>query len=253
MHGDKELYIRMKDQIIFGIRPVIEAVKAGKEFEKVFIQKDLKGENSKELISILKLKGIRYSKVPYQKLNKLTRKNHQGVVCLMALISYSKIENILPFVYEKGESPLFLLLDGVTDVRNFGAIVRTAECAGVHAVVVPEKGGAQINSDAMKTSAGALNNVPICKTSSLTKSIEFLRQSGMQVVSCTEKSERHISKVDFKLPTAIVLGSEDVGVSIECLESSDFKVAIPMMGKIGSLNVSVAAGMVLYEAVGQRI
>jgi 23S rRNA (guanosine2251-2'-O)-methyltransferase len=170
--------LKMKDQLIFGIRPVIEAIKSGKEFEKVFIQKDLQGDNSKELLSLLKSKGIGFVRVPYQKLNKFTRKNHQGVVCLMALISYSSIEDILPFVYEQGDSPLLLLLDGITDVRNFGAIVRTAECAGVHAVVVPEKGGAQINSDAMKTSAGALNNVPLCCKYLIVDTIEVVLQIG---------------------------------------------------------------------------
>jgi 23S rRNA (guanosine2251-2'-O)-methyltransferase len=244
--------LKMKDQLIFGIRPVIEAIKAGKEFEKVFVQTDLQGENSKELMALLKSNGIRFVRVPYQKLNKFTRKNHQGVVCLMALISYSSIEDILPFVYEQGASPLLLLLDGITDVRNFGAIVRTAECAGVHAVVVPEKGGAQINSDAMKTSAGALNTVPICKTASMVSAIKYLQESGLQVISCTEKGASPIKSFDYKLPTAIVLGSEDVGVSRECMDASDGLGAIPMAGTIGSLNVSVAGGMVLYEAVCQR-
>ena len=244
--------LKMKDQLIFGIRPVIEAIKAGKEFEKVFVQIDLQGENSKELLALLKSNGIRFVRVPYQKLNKFTRKNHQGVVCLMALISYSSIEDILPFVYEQGASPLLLLLDGITDVRNFGAIVRTAECAGVHAVVVPEKGGAQINSDAMKTSAGALNTVPICKTASMVSAIKYLQESGLQVISCTEKGASPINSLDYKLPTAIVLGSEDVGVSRECMDASDGLGTIPMAGTIGSLNVSVAGGMVLYEAVCQR-
>ena len=242
----------MKDQYIFGIRPVIEAIRSGKEIERLFIQNDLKGENSRELLELLKKKRVRYSRVPVQKLHKITRKNHQGVVCLMALINYSSIETVVPWVYEKGLSPLILILDGITDVRNFGAIVRTAECAGVNAVIIPEKGGAQINADAMKTSAGALNNVPICKSLSLVSSIEFLKQSGLQIIACTEKAEDNVRDLDFSIPTGIVLGSEDKGISSECLRCADSCGSIPMTGNIGSLNVSVAAGMVLYEAMRQR-
>ena len=170
----------------------------------------------------------------------------------MALINYSSIETVVPWVYEKGLSPLILILDGITDVRNFGAIARSAERTGVNAVIIPEKGGAQINADAMKTSAGALNNVPICKTSSLVSSIEFLKQSGLQIIACTEKAEDMIRDLDFSIPTGIILGSEDKGISSECLRCADNCGYIPMTGNIGSLNVSVAAGMVLYEAMRQR-
>jgi 23S rRNA (guanosine2251-2'-O)-methyltransferase len=242
----------MKDHLIFGIRPVIEAIRAGKELERVFLQNDLQGETSKELLLALKKTGIRYTRVPLQKLNKLTRKNHQGVVCLIALISYSTLEDVVPFVYEQGRSPLILVLDGITDVRNFGAIARTGECAGVDALIIPEKGGAQINADAMKTSAGALNNVPVCKVPSLVFCLKYLQQSGLQIIACTEKASKMIKDFDYTMPTAIVLGSEDKGISKECLALADNQASIPMVGNIGSLNVSVAAGMILYEAMCQR-
>jgi len=241
------------DFMIFGIRPVIEAVKAGKEIDKVFVQKGLIGENSKDLMSLLRERHVHIQIVPIQKLQRLTRKNHQGVVCFISPISYTKLEDVLPFIYEKGTTPLVLLVDGVTDVRNFGAIARTAECAGVNAIVIAEKGGAQINADAIKTSAGALNKIPVCRIKAWKKTIEYLQASGLAVVACSEKGAKTIYDVDFNRPLAVIIGSEDTGVSEECLKESEEIAKIPIQGQIESLNVSVASGIVLYEVVRQRM
>lgn len=240
------------DQLIFGIRPVIEALNSGKEIERIFVQKGLQGENAQSLLQLLKQKRISYQLVPIDKLNRITRKNHQGVVCLISPISYSNIEDVIPFVFEKGDSPFILLLDGITDVRNFGAITRTAECAGVHAIIIPEKGGAQINADAIKTSAGALHKIPICRVRSLVKAIEFLKGSGLKVVACSEKGNKEIHYLKFNDPTAIIMGSEKDGISEPCMRIADEIASIPIKGEIGSLNVSVATGIALYEVLRQR-
>ncbi|HHZ64129.1 MAG TPA: 23S rRNA (guanosine(2251)-2'-O)-methyltransferase RlmB [Flavobacteriales bacterium] len=240
------------DQLIFGIRPVIEALNSGKEIERIFVQKGLQGENAQSLLQLLKQRRISYQLVPIEKLNRVTRKNHQGVVCLMSPITYSTVEDVLPFVYEKGETPFILILDGITDVRNFGAITRTAECAGVHAIVIPEKGGAQINSDAIKTSAGALHKIPICRVQSLVKAIEFLKSSGLKIVACTEKGNKEIHYLKYNDPVALVMGSEKDGISDACLRIADEIASIPIKGEIGSLNVSVATGIALYEVLRQR-
>lgn len=240
------------DQLIFGIRPVIEALNSGKEIERIFVQKGLQGENAQALLQLLKQKRVSYQLVPIDKLNRVTRKNHQGVVCLISPITYSSIEDVLPFVYEKGETPFILILDGITDVRNFGAITRTAECAGVHAIVIPEKGGAQINSDAIKTSAGALHKIPICRVQSLVKAIEFLKGSGLKIIACTEKGNKEIHYLKYNDPIAIIMGSEKDGISDPCLRTADEMASIPIKGEIGSLNVSVAAGIALYEVLRQR-
>lgn len=240
------------DQLIFGIRPVIEALNSGKEIERIFVQKGLQGENAQSLLQLLKQRRISYQLVPIEKLNRVTRKNHQGVVCLMSPITYSTVEDVLPLVYEKGETPFILILDGITDVRNFGAITRTAECAGVHAIVIPEKGGAQINSDAIKTSAGALHKIPICRVQSLVKAIEFLKSSGLKIVACTEKGNKEIHYLKYNDPVALVMGSEKDGISDACLRIADEIASIPIKGEIGSLNVSVATGIALYEVLRQR-
>ena len=190
--------------------------------------------------------------MPIDKLNRLTRRNHQGVVCFIAPISYTSLEDILPFVYEKGKDPLIILLDGITDVRNFGAIARTAECAGVDGLVIPEKGGARVTADAIKTSAGALSKIPICKTKSIESSISVLKENGVQVVACSEKGEKSLYDFEFNKPTALIVGAEDTGVSDSCLKMADDVIRIPIKGEIGSLNVSVAVGIVIYEAIRQR-
>ena len=244
--------INRYENAIFGLRPIIEAIQAGKEIDTLFIQKGLKNELFQELWQLVRLQKVNYKHVPVEKLNRLTRKNHQGVFAFISPINFHKTDNIIQDVFEKGENPLFLVLDRVTDVRNFGAIVRTAECSGVQAIIVPEKGSAAINGDALKTSAGALHNIPICREFNLKATIKYLKNCGLQIVGCTEKTEEKIYQLNFNLPTAIIMGSEEDGISPEYLKLCDYKAKIPMNGTIGSLNVSVSAGVILYEAVRQR-
>ncbi len=238
--------------MIFGLRPVIEAIESGKEFEKVYIQKNLQGELAKDLQFHIRERDVPCQYVPLEKLNRLTGKNHQGVVAFISSITYQKIENILPTLFEEGKIPLIVMLDEITDVRNLGAIARTAECAGVHAIIVPPKGSAQINADAMKASAGALNVMPVCREKSLAETLMFLKGSGLQAIACTEKSDKDYITADLTVPTVIIMGSEGTGISGELLRLSDTQVRIPLMGKIESLNVSVSAGIMLYEALRQR-
>ena len=237
---------------IFGIRPIIEAIEAGKTIDKLFIQKGLHNDLFAELWKLVRLRRINYKHVPIEKINRLTRKNHQGVFAFISPIDLHKIEDIIPQIYEQGKNPLILVLDGVTDVRNFGAIARTAECAGVDTILIPEQGAAAINADAVKTSAGALHKIPICRTWNLKLSLEFLKDSGLQLVSCTEKTDKNIYSPDFTNPTAIIMGSEENGISPEYLKMSDYKAKIPMNGSIASLNVSVATSIIVYEALRQR-
>lgn len=240
------------ENAIFGLRPIIEAIQAGKEIDTLFIQKGLKNELFQELWQLVRAHKVNYKHVPVEKLNRLTRKNHQGVFAFISPISFHKTDSIVQEVFEKGETPLFLILDRITDVRNFGAIVRSAECAGAQTIIVPQKGSAAINGDALKTSAGALHNIPICREFNLKATIEYLKNSGLQIIGCTEKTENFIYQTDLTIPTAIIMGSEEDGISEEYLKLCDYKVGIPMKGNIGSLNVSVSAGVVLYEAVRQK-
>ena len=243
----------MKDDFIFGLRPVIEAIEAGKTVDKVFLQNGLQGDIYYELKDLLAKYKIRPNFVPVDKLNRFTRKNHQGVVAFISDVPFHSIENILPELFEAGKTPFLLILDRLTDVRNFGAICRTAECAGVDAVIIPEKGGAPMNSDAIKTSAGAMYNIIICKEKHLGHTVDFLQQSGVQVFSATEKAQKLYYDVDFTQPCAIVMGNEETGISKEVLHHSDEKIKLPMEGKTQSLNVSVACGAILYEATRQRL
>ena len=242
-----------QNQMIFGIRSVMEAVESGKEIESLFVQRGLSGGLMLELKQMLKSHAIPFQSVPVEKLNRLTRKNHQGVIGVISPITYQQLEQLVPMVYEKGEVPLFLILDGITDVRNLGAIARSAACAGVHGLVVPQKGSAEINPDAIKTSAGALFSIPVCREESLSKAVKFMQESGIQVIACTEKTKDPIYGLDLKAPTALVVGSEEQGVSQEILRIADGLARIPMTGEISSLNVSVAAGIVLFEGVRQRL
>ena len=237
---------------IFGIRPVIEAIKANKEVDKVLLQKGLTGETYKELLDLLKERNISMQYVPYQKMDRITKKLHQGVIAFISLIEYQKLENVLPMIYESGEDPFLLILDQISDVRNMGAIVRTAECAGVHAIIVPSKGSAQINADAAKTSAGAIHRVPICRSDNLKKELDFLQQSGIKLIAATEKAEGIYTEVDYKQPIAIIMGSEEKGISHELLKMAEEKVKIPLKGEIASLNVSVAVGVIVFEALRQK-
>ena len=242
-----------KENIIFGIRPVIEAVKAGKEIEKILIQNGLKGDNFWELKKLINELQLPFQYVPLEKLNKISHKNHQGIVCYVSEIVYQPLEQILPMIFEQGKDPFLLVLDRITDVRNFGAIARTAECAGVDAIIIPTKGGARINADAVKTSAGALYKIPICREENLKNALDLIKNSGIEIIACTEKGSVPYHSINYNKPIAIILGSEDDGISHEYLKKSDQTVLIPLKGETESLNVSVASGIILFEAVKQRI
>ena len=240
--------------LIYGHHPVVEAIEAGKAVEKVFFQQGIRGELEKEIRRLTKTHDIPLQVVPKEKLNKLVRGNHQGVAAWLALVEFQSIEDMLPFVFEKGEVPLIILLDGVTDVRNFGAICRSALCAGVHAVVFPQSGSAPANEDAMKASAGALATIPLCRVRSMYSTVEWLQQSGVQVVATAlDDKAAPIFDMDFSLPTAIMLGSEDKGIHPKLLKMADQVTRIPQATDFDSLNVSVAAGIALYEATRQRL
>ena len=245
---------RPKDnnEFIFGIRAVIEAIRAGKEIESIYLQRSINGELIAELKGVLREVDAPVHHVPVEKLNRMTTKNHQGVIAVVSAITFQKIEDIIPTIYEKGETPLILILDGITDVRNMGAIARTAACAGVHAIVLPTKNSAQINADAIKTSAGALFSIPVCRHANLHKTAQYLQECGLQIVACTEKTSDLIYVPDYTAPTAIVMGAEDEGISHEIMRMANHLAKIPMFGEIGSLNVSVSTGIILYEAIRQR-
>jgi 23S rRNA (guanosine2251-2'-O)-methyltransferase len=241
-----------KDEYIFGTRAVIEAINTGKNIEKVFIKTGLNNELYQQLISLIKENEIAFQFVPLEKINRITRKNHQGVLAFISPIEFTSIEMLLPVLFEKGREPLLLILDQITDVRNFGAIVRSAECAGVDAIIIPEKGMARIGADAIKTSAGALHHVPVCKVPNLFRTIQFLKESGIQIVAATEKANKIYTEGNFNIPLAIVMGSEESGISQTILNISDQQLKIPLFGNIESLNVSVSAALMIYEAVRQR-
>jgi 23S rRNA (guanosine2251-2'-O)-methyltransferase len=244
--------MKEKESGIFGLRPIIEAIEAGKTIDKLFIQKGLQGEIFSELRKLISEYEIPAQYVPLEKLNRLTRKNHQGVFAFLSPVEFHSIENLLPQIYEQGKNPFLLILDRVSDVRNFGAIARTAECVGVNAIIIPQKGSASVNADAVKTSTGALYNIPVCKEINLKKSIQFLQNSGIQIVSATEKAKDFIFDADFSVPVAVMMGSEEDGISDDLIKISDQIVKLPMFGKTSSLNVSVACGVFLYEVIRQR-
>jgi len=241
------------DNVVFGTRAVIETIKASKPIDKLLIQKGLQNELLDELLEVTREHQIAISNVPVEKLNRITLKNHQGVIAFVSAIHFVTLHNIVANSYENGSTPLILILDRVTDVRNFGAICRSAECAGVSGIVIPSKGAAMINSDAVKTSAGALNYLSICKEDHLPEALKYLKESGFQIIACTEKTEEYIYAAEMNIPTAIILGSEEDGISASLIEASDRQFKIPILGEIGSLNVSVAAGIVLYECIRQRL
>jgi 23S rRNA (guanosine2251-2'-O)-methyltransferase len=238
--------------MIFGTRAVMEAIRAKREIEKIFIQTGLTNDLIKELINTAKDYNVPFQFVPQQKLNHLSTKNHQGVICLLSAVQYASVENLIDKAYAEGREPFFLILDRVTDVRNFGAIARTAEGAGLDAIVMGDKGNAPITGDAVKTSAGALSYLPVCREHDLKKALKFLKENGMQIIACTEKAEKTIYEMDFKSPTALILGSEEDGISPELLREADHLAKIPMKGKISSFNVSVAAGISIYEVIRQK-
>lgn len=238
--------------MVFGIRAILETIEAGKEVEKVLIQKGLSNELIKQLIKTAKAYHVPFSLVPIEKLNRVTRKNHQGAIAFISPIQYASLDNVINTAYQNGKEPLLLILDRVTDVRNFGAVARSAECAGVDAIVIPSRGGAAINADAMKTSAGALNYIPVCREENLKNTLMYLKESGIAVLACTEKTDQLIYDIDLKRPLAILMGSEEDGISPEYLKLADERMKIPMTGKIESLNVSVSGAIAIFEVNRQR-
>jgi len=242
----------MQSQMIFGTRPVIEAVQAGKDVDKILMRRDLQSDLARELFRIVKGTNIPLQRVPQEKLDRLTRKNHQGVIAFISEVTYRKLEDIVPALYEEGKNPFIVLLDGVTDVRNFGAIARSCECAGVDALVIPVHNSVSVNADAVKTSAGALLTLPVCKEASITEAVRFLKNCGYKVTAATERAETVYTAVDYTTPAALVLGGEDKGISMDNLRNCDEMVKIPVLGGIASLNVSAAAAVLLYEVVRQR-
>lgn len=237
---------------IFGIRAIIESINSGKETDKLFVQKGLHNDLMKELLDLARAHHVPISQVPLEKLNRLTRKNHQGAIAFLSAVRYASLDNIIDQTYQKGKEPFFIILDRVTDVRNFGAVARTAECAGVDGIIIPGRGSAAINNDAMKTSAGALNYIPVCRVDNLKTTMNFLKENGIHLIACTEKTDELLYDLNFRQPVAILLGSEEDGISPEYLKLCDKKGKIPMLGKIDSLNVSVSAGVAIFEAIRQR-
>ena len=241
-----------KDDFIYGSRAIIEAINAGKEIDKLLLQKDVKNELTTELLIAARDFNIPVQKVPIEKLNRITRKNHQGAVAFVSSVVYASLDNIISEAYSKGEVPLLIVLDRITDVRNFGAIARTAECVGAHGIVIPSRGSAQVGSDAMKTSAGALNFIPVCRADNLKITLREIRDNGITVLACTEKASDLVYQHDLTVPIALLMGSEEDGISPEYLKLADQLCKLPIKGNIESLNVSVATSVVLYEVVRQR-
>ncbi len=239
-------------EMIFGLRAVIEAVQAGKDVDRVLVKRELQGELFKELQEVLTMHEIPIQKVPLERIDRITRKNHQGVLAFMSAVTYQKIEDIIPLLYEQGKNPFIVVLDGITDVRNFGAIARTCEVAGVDAIVIPALGSVRVTADAIKTSAGALHSIPVCRELNIRDAVQFLRNSGVKVVAATEKAAENYTTSTYVDPVAILMGAEDEGISPELLKISDDLVRLPVFGNIQSLNVSVAAGVMLYEVIRQR-
>ncbi|MCF6296788.1 MAG: 23S rRNA (guanosine(2251)-2'-O)-methyltransferase RlmB [Flavobacteriaceae bacterium] len=238
---------------VFGLRAIIEAINASQEIEKIYLQKEIKGVLALELNALIKENKISSSYVPIEKLNNLSKnKNHQGAVAKISSISFTNLEELIEKVLDNNKTPLFLLLDQISDVRNLGAIIRTAECTGVNGIIIPTHGSAPVNSESIKTSAGAAFKVPICKVNHLLDAIYQLKAVEIQIVGITEKTNTSLYGIDFKKPTALVMGSEHKGISSSVLKIADAKGKLPLLGEIESLNVSVACGVALYEIVRQR-
>lgn len=242
-----------QNDYIFGIHSVLEAIDSGRTIDKIFIKKDINSELASRLTQLARSRHIAIQRVPVERLNKITRKNHQGVVAQVAAVDYASLGNIMPTLFDDGVLPFIVVLDGITDVRNFGAIARTAECCGVNAIVIPSHGSVSVGSDSIKTSAGALNYLPVCRENSVLSAVRYLKESGCTIVCATEKSSQNYTTGDYTGPVAIVMGAEDKGISPEVLELADVRAAIPQFGRIESLNVSVASGVMMYEVVRQRL
>lgn len=243
----------MKDnKLIYGVHPVLEALEAGKQLDKIFIKRGLKAEDTDSIYALAKEQMVPVLNVPQEKLDRITKKNHQGIIAFLCDIEYTQLDQLIPMLYENGKSPFLMLLDGLTDVRNFGAIARTAECAGVDAIIIPERNSVSVTGDAIKTSAGALHRIPVCRVSSIPAAIRMLHDNGIQVVAASEKTENIFTEENLSLPLGIVMGAEDTGLSQDTLRLADKIVTIPQTGSIGSLNVSVAAGILVYEVIRQQ-
>ncbi len=238
--------------MIFGIRAVIEAIEAGKDIDRLLIKKDLQGDLSRELFAAMKGLDIPVQRVPIEKLNRITRKNHQGVIAFTTQITYQHVSDLVPTIFEQGRDPFFVLLDGVTDVRNFGAIARTCECAGADAIIIPSKNSVSVNADAIKTSAGALHTLPVCRENQISQTLKYLKNCGIRIAAATEKGDLDYTRGNYSGPVCLVMGAEDKGIPQEHLALCDEWVRIPILGHIQSLNVSVAAGVLIYEIVKQR-
>ena len=240
------------NDLIFGLRAIIEAIEAGKEIDKILLKKDMQSDLAKELFAAVKGRNIPVVRVPVERIDRITKKNHQGAIAFISPITYQRITDIIPSLYEAGKSPLIVVLDGVTDVRNFGAIARTCECAGVDAIVLPQSGSAPVNADAIKTSAGALMSIPVCREHNLAYVLQFMKDFGIKLIAASEKAAKDYTLLSYTEPTAIVMGAEDIGISQSILALCDESARISILGEIASLNVSVAAGILIYEAVRQR-
>jgi 23S rRNA (guanosine2251-2'-O)-methyltransferase len=255
--SEENSYVRKErkndDEFIFGVRAVIEAIKANREINKIMIQKGMNKELFQELKDTLVDKNYYLQFVPIEKLNKITDNNHQGVIAYVAPISYQKVEDLVEKMLEEGKKPCILVLDRITDVRNFGAIARTAECEGVDAILIPSKSSVQVTSDAIKTSAGALNRIPVCKSDNIKDSLFYIQQCGLRIIACTEKTETPLYQVNLRGSVAIIMGSEEDGITTDFLNMADIKARIPMRGEIASMNVGVATGIVLYEKTRQEL
>lgn len=241
-----------KSDYIFGLRAVSEAIESGKSIDKILVRKDLGGEQARDLLARAREYGLLVQRVPVEKLNRITMKNHQGVIALISPVRYHRLENLVPSLFEQGTCPFIMCLDGLTDTRNFGAIGRTADCAGVDGIVIPERNSVSVTPDAMKTSAGALLYVPVCREHDMKSAVRYLHDCGVKIVGATEKGAVPYTEIDYTVPVALVMGNEETGISEDVLRMCDELAAIPMAGSIGSLNVSVAAGIMMYEVVRQR-
>ena len=242
-----------KTQYIYGIHAVIEAIDAGKDIDKILLSKTLNPDTIQEISARARQLRIPVQRVPVQKIDRITRRNHQGVLAMMAAVTYYRVEDLVPQLFDEGVNPFVVVLDGVTDVRNFGAVARTCECAGVSAIVIPDHDSVSVNADAVKTSAGALNYLPVCREHNQVNAVKLLRDSGFRIVGTSDKSDVSYTGGDFTGPVAIVLGAEDKGISPEIMKLCDTQVRIPEFGHINSLNVSVAGGIMIYEVVRQRL
>jgi 23S rRNA (guanosine2251-2'-O)-methyltransferase len=242
-----------RSDYIYGIRAVMEALEAGQNVDKIFMSKDLQGDLAAQLARLAHKMRVVIQRVPVERINRITRKNHQGLLAMMSAVTYHRLDHLVPELYEAGILPFIVMLDGITDVRNFGAIARTCECAGVDAIVIPDHGSVSVGGDAVKTSAGALLHIPVCKVSSIAWAAKFLRENGYAVMAVSEKADFPYTQANCTDPVAIIMGAEDTGISPEAMKETTAKVSIPMFGNIGSLNVSVAAGVMIYEVVRQRL